>query len=162
MFNPLEFMLYVSNKCLYINLKLINNTLTFLLLLKVSINGYVSLGKKYQTAYPRPFPAPANFSIIAPFFADADARGYTSSGVLMHEYFDTDNSTTAQGIFRRAKLDLSNLQNYMRNNPSSTEYGVFNQTLNGFVPSHVIIITWQDLLPSPSVYYVNLRTVMLD
>ncbi|RDD36302.1 Sushi, nidogen and EGF-like domain-containing protein 1 [Trichoplax sp. H2] len=126
--------------------------------LYISVNGYVSFGKKYENPYPLTFPSPKNIPIIAPFYSDADARGYKTSGILMHEYTLKDQSALAKGIFKRAANDVAALQDYMRANPSSTNYGLFNRTVDSFNVSQVVIITWQDLLPAPYNYYVNLRT----
>ena len=128
---------------------------------KVSINGYVCLGKKYKGIYPSPFPSPQGIPIIAPFFADADARGYNTSGIFMHEYLMQDNSTQAKQILNRATQDVFQFQNYSKNKPSTTDYGVFNGNIDQFQANHVIVITWQDLLPSPYTFYVTARTVNL-
>lgn len=130
-----------------------------LFLLQISIHGYVSFGNKYEMPYPLTFPSPKDIPIIAPFYSDADARGYKSSGILMHEYTSKDESPTAKGILNRATEDVAAFQSYMKANPSSTKYGLFNKTVDNFKATQVVVITWQDLLPMPYNFYVNLRTV---
>ena len=109
--------------------------------------------------YPLTFPAPKDIPIIAPFYSDADVRGYKSSGILMNEYTKKDESSMAKGILKRATEDVAAFQRYMKANPSPTNYGLFNKTVDHFNATKVVIITWQDLLPMPYNYYVNLRTV---
>ena len=77
----------------------------------------------------------------------------------MHEYTRKDKSSIAKGILNRATEDVAAFQRYMEANPSSTNYGLFNKTVDNFNATQVVIITWQDLLPMPYYYYVNLRTV---
>lgn len=77
----------------------------------------------------------------------------------MHEYLEQDDSPQAKQILTRATQDISKFLAYSKSNPSITDYGIFNTNVQGFQASHVIVITWQDLLPTPYTFYVTARTV---
>lgn len=122
-------------------------------ILQISIDGYVSLKWPYVGYWPKPFPEPLRRSIIAPYYADCDARFQTTSRVYYQQYYSYQTDPLAQEIIKNATNDVNNFQQRMASDRYKAKYGRFRQVVSNFQASHVIIITWHKMTPYPYWYY---------
>ncbi|EDV26971.1 uncharacterized protein TRIADDRAFT_54443 [Trichoplax adhaerens] len=117
----------------------------------VSMNGFISFVKRYSGRPNRPFTSEKYPPLIAPFYADADARQSSTARIYINQYSSLSPSSLTTAILRNATNDVSAFQNYVNNNPNTSNlYGLFNRTVSNFHASLVTIITWHKVIPFPS------------
>lgn len=104
------------------------------------MNGYVTLGMKYNSFFPEPFPLPGRrtLPIIAPYWMDFDSSGkpdlnHDASTIWYHEYrhhYQSEPDENTAYILKLAEEDVELRAGDV-----------------GFKPTLVIVITWENMVP---------------
>ena len=120
------------------------------------MNGYVTLDTKYSNHWSEELPVSylKDLPIIAPFWSDFDSTGKNASNhdvstIWLHEYVKhrgSDADEMTRFVMTLAQKDVEDYGNDL-----------------GFDPSHVIVVTWENMKPYPfSKNSKEVRTYMIN